>query len=195
MSGFLEVGMNEAHTEVIVNHPDLKPDANGVGHLVFSPAQAIRFAMLLLKKTQECDGVEVAEESAEAWLHTIHYEEGNGQDTRLSFQPANAYGEPGKDYSAEYRVVSEPLYLRRPGLPPLDQTMRNILGRPNFACIRLAHWLREKGHEILHKAEEEQAAVLHWQLDLYLQHGARWILVADEYLRPTPPQTWTEPPQ
>lgn len=46
--GYLEVGRDE-RGQVVVNHPDLKPDANGVGHIVFSPEQARNFAALLLK--------------------------------------------------------------------------------------------------------------------------------------------------
>lgn len=48
IAGTLLVGRNEAH-EVIVNHPDLKPDAQGVGHIVFSIGQARHFANLLLR--------------------------------------------------------------------------------------------------------------------------------------------------
>ena len=47
ISGFLEVGTQFGN--VVVNHPDLKPDANGIGHIVFSPRQARSFARLLLK--------------------------------------------------------------------------------------------------------------------------------------------------
>jgi len=43
--GFLEVG--HLNGEVVVNHPDLLPDENGVGHIVFSPEQAINLARLL----------------------------------------------------------------------------------------------------------------------------------------------------
>lgn len=50
--GFLEVGRNDRF-EIVVNHPDLKPDENGVGHIVFSPRQARRFANLLLKHATE----------------------------------------------------------------------------------------------------------------------------------------------
>ena len=46
-SNTLEVGTHGG--EVIVNHPDLKPDEWGVGHIVFSPQQARNFANLLLK--------------------------------------------------------------------------------------------------------------------------------------------------
>jgi hypothetical protein len=41
----LEVGTN-GRGEVVVNHPDLQPDENGVGHIVFSIAQAEAFAFL-----------------------------------------------------------------------------------------------------------------------------------------------------
>jgi hypothetical protein len=52
--GVLEVGINE-HGEVVVNHPDLQPDANGVGHIIFSPAQARSLADLLSRKAAEAE--------------------------------------------------------------------------------------------------------------------------------------------
>lgn len=52
VEGFLQVGINESG-EVVVNHPDLKPDASGVGHIVFSPDQADQLAHLLMKKARE----------------------------------------------------------------------------------------------------------------------------------------------
>jgi hypothetical protein len=50
----LQVGTNGLG-EVVVNHGDLQPDANGVGHLVFSPEQARRFAKLLLDKALDAE--------------------------------------------------------------------------------------------------------------------------------------------
>lgn len=55
VSGTLEVGITPDGTEVIVNHPDLLPDENGCGHIVFSPAQARALAQLLLDKANECE--------------------------------------------------------------------------------------------------------------------------------------------
>lgn len=52
--GYLEVGLNE-HGEIVVNHPDLKPDVNGVGHIVFSVEQAKQFANLLTKHAYESE--------------------------------------------------------------------------------------------------------------------------------------------
>ncbi|SRR6266550_2405464 len=52
-SGFLEVGILDG--EVIVNHPDLQPDGNGVGHIVFSPLQARNLGYLLIRKAEEAE--------------------------------------------------------------------------------------------------------------------------------------------
>jgi len=61
IEGFLEVGTKGG--EVIVNHPDLKPDENGVGHIVFSPNQARNLATLLQKQARLAE--EYAYEAAE----------------------------------------------------------------------------------------------------------------------------------
>lgn len=41
--------------EVVVNHPDIDPDEDGVGHIVFSPQQARDFAALLLKAADNAE--------------------------------------------------------------------------------------------------------------------------------------------
>jgi hypothetical protein len=50
--GTLEVGTN-GHGEVVINHPDLMPDENGVGHIVFSVEQALNLAHLLHQKANQ----------------------------------------------------------------------------------------------------------------------------------------------
>ena len=55
VTGVLEVGTNE-QGEVIINHPDLPRDQNGVGHIVFSPKQARNLARLMFKKSREAEG-------------------------------------------------------------------------------------------------------------------------------------------
>lgn len=52
--GYLEVGCNE-HDEIVINHPDLKPDENGVGHIVFSPLQARNLARLLMDNADSAE--------------------------------------------------------------------------------------------------------------------------------------------
>jgi len=59
-------------------------------------------------------------------------------------------------------------------LPPLNDDLREILGRPNFACTRIAAVLRIGGADIAGKAEAEQATVIHWMLSKYSTHGADW---------------------
>jgi hypothetical protein len=54
IEGFLEVGCND-NNEIVINHPDLKPDENGVGHVVFSPHQARNLAQLLLDNAASAD--------------------------------------------------------------------------------------------------------------------------------------------
>lgn len=65
-------------------------------------------------------------------------------------------------------------------LPPLDDALTYILGRPNFVCCGVSGYLRERGHSIAPKAEAEQAAVIHWMLGHYLAHGPeKWQMAAD----------------
>ena len=54
VKGYLEIGRND-QGEVIINHPDLKLDENGVGHIVFSINQARNLARLLEKQAREAE--------------------------------------------------------------------------------------------------------------------------------------------
>lgn len=51
--GHLIVGLSESGKEVIINHPDIDADKDGVGHIVFSPDEARNLAILLDKKADE----------------------------------------------------------------------------------------------------------------------------------------------
>jgi len=51
--GFLEVGTKSG--EIIVNHPDLDPDENGIGHIVFSVREARDLAKLLWKMANKAE--------------------------------------------------------------------------------------------------------------------------------------------
>jgi hypothetical protein len=50
--GCLMVGTTGAG-EVVINHGDIDPDKDGIGHIVFSPAQARDLARLLNEKADE----------------------------------------------------------------------------------------------------------------------------------------------
>lgn len=64
IAGYLEVGTND-NGEVVVNHPDLKPDESGVGHIVFSPNQARNLAELLMKHASKIDRKGIPEPEGE----------------------------------------------------------------------------------------------------------------------------------
>jgi hypothetical protein len=49
-AGCLIVALTEDGQNVVINHPDLQPDAEGCGHIVFSPDQAVNLALLLWRK-------------------------------------------------------------------------------------------------------------------------------------------------
>ncbi|WP_196208863.1 ead/Ea22-like family protein [Citrobacter sp. Res13-Sevr-PEB04-36] len=70
------------------------------------------------------------------------------------------------------------LEAREVTLPPLNDDLIAILGRPNFTCSHLAELMRKSGDEIRRKSEHEQAAVIHWFLGIYLEHGDKWEGVA-----------------
>lgn len=58
-----------------------------------------------------------------------------------------------------------------------------ILGRPNFWCLPVAELLRQNGSIIERSSEHEQAAVIHWLLNMYIEHGDNWREVASGVLR------------
>lgn len=48
-AGTLIVGRTKEGDEIVINHPDLKPDASGCGYIVFSAEQAENLARILSK--------------------------------------------------------------------------------------------------------------------------------------------------
>lgn len=69
IEGFLEIGVNDKN-EVVINHPDLKPDENGVGHIVFSVNQARNLARLLIGKANEAE-IEIERKREEERIKSI----------------------------------------------------------------------------------------------------------------------------
>ncbi|MGC5889736.1 ead/Ea22-like family protein [Enterobacter roggenkampii] len=84
----------------------------------------------------------------------------------------------GKLEAAEKRIAE--LSGEFFALPPLNDDLIAILGRPNFTCTHLAELLRKNGQNIRRKAEYEQAAVIYWFLDLYLKYGDKWESIAKD---------------
>jgi hypothetical protein len=54
VEGVLEIGCNE-FDEIVINHPQLKTDENGVGHIVFSIGQAYTLAQILNEKIRQAE--------------------------------------------------------------------------------------------------------------------------------------------
>jgi hypothetical protein len=63
---------------------------------------------------------------------------------------------------------------------PLNDDTRRILGTVCIQCIHIAELLRRDGHAIDRKAEAEQATVIHWMLNIYLEHGEKWRDVVEQ---------------
>ncbi|MCX9039548.1 hypothetical protein NLN82_26450, partial [Citrobacter portucalensis] len=79
----------------------------------------------------------------------------------------------------QFRQRIAELEAREVTLPPLNDDLIAILGRSNFTCSHLAELMRKSGDEIRRKSEHEQAAVIHWFLGIYLEHGDKWEGVAE----------------
>lgn len=65
----------------------------------------------------------------------------------------------------------------------LTKNQISILGRPNFACARIAQLLIKAGlYEGKAKAEHEQAVFIHWASNLLDKHGDDWGSEADKII-------------
>ncbi len=56
----------------------------------------------------------------------------------------------------------------------LTKELRQLLGLMIFQTGPIAGVLREGGEPIPNKCVDEQAFVLHWMINLYLEHGSGW---------------------
>lgn len=70
----------------------------------------------------------------------------------------------------------------------LTDSVKDILGRPNFWCGSIARLMRDVGYaKIKSKSEDEQAVVIHWLLSLYLEFGEIWKEKAEQQMN-----TWID---
>lgn len=81
-------------------------------------------------------------------------------------------------------AVTEPAQIDEAvKFPPLNEGLASILGRPCFAVSGIARRLHDlKLYEVPRKAENEQAAALHWMLTLYFKYGVGWALEGEKIL-------------
>lgn len=93
---------------------------------------------------------------------------------QMAFMAGNRWADKFRE--AEKRIAE--LEARTVKLPPMNETLIAILGRPNFTSSHLAELLRKSGFDIARKSEHEQATVIYWLLNIYLEHGEKWESVA-----------------
>ena len=69
----LEVTRTDGTQEVVIIHPDLKPDASGVGRLVFSPRHARYLANLLIEHAAAAEAEAIMSDEARAASPTLAF--------------------------------------------------------------------------------------------------------------------------
>lgn len=69
----------------------------------------------------------------------------------------------------------------------LDADLIEILGKPNFACAPIAHWLRQSGQSIERKSEHEQAAEILFLTKYWIKYGKDWKVEAQKFLNEISP--------
>lgn len=55
VAGILEVSLTEDTHEIVIVHPNLKPDSDGAGRIVLSPRHSRHLASLLLEQAKEAE--------------------------------------------------------------------------------------------------------------------------------------------
>ncbi|QCP50190.1 hypothetical protein FAZ95_13975 [Trinickia violacea] len=92
------------------------------------------------------------------------------------------YEKQAKFHSQAVAQLNSLRQSRRDFPEELTDNLREALGWPNFRCGPVAYLMRAAGAQIEPKAEDEQAAVLHWFVKLVLKHGNDWWTVARDEL-------------
>jgi len=69
----LEVTRTDDTQEVVIVHPDLKPDASGIGRLVFSPRHARYLANLLIEHAAAAEAEATMSEATKAGNPTLAF--------------------------------------------------------------------------------------------------------------------------
>jgi len=72
----LEVTRTDDTQEVVIIHPDLKPDSSGIGRLVFSPRHARYLANLLVEHAAAAEAEAIMSEATRAGNPTLAFAPG-----------------------------------------------------------------------------------------------------------------------
>lgn len=105
-----------------------------------------------------------------AAVHAEAIEDLERIDAALGLDPNEATVD--ETLAAIAALRAEQLALAYPA--ELTPALREVLGLMLWTTTPIAHALRSGGAEIRPKAEEEQAHVLHWLIQLALRHDEAW---------------------
>jgi hypothetical protein len=101
-----------------------------------------------------------------------------GERLRESLEATAPGAAPQSEHAENTPLISANSAEIAPGtLPyPTEPTdaLLEVLGLMLYTTTPIAHALRAAGTDIPKRCEEEQAHVLHWLIQLALQHGAEW---------------------
>lgn len=86
---------------------------------------------------------------------------------------------PGDVFAATYREEKSTAPVVS-AMPALTDSLREVLGTPVHTMIPLVRLLQSQDPTVKHRYEDEQAALLHWMLTLWFQHGDDWRAAAAE---------------
>ena len=101
----------------------------------------------------------------------------NGHSGPGLYAYVTEYPEDGASFLGKTDSDATPTSQAQAGareFPAMTPELASILGLMCFQCIPFAQALRTAGHQIKTRAEDEQAAVLHWMLGHWFRHGEEW---------------------
>jgi len=86
-------------------------------------------------------------------------------------------------------AVVAPVSCSLAQLPPLEGELKEIMGMMIFNTGGIGRRLDQLGlYKVERRAEAEQAAALHWMVNLYLLHGNRWREAGEKILKNEAPE-------
>lgn len=158
-AGVLIVGCNEQH-EVVINHPDLKPDVDGVGHIVFSPLQARGLADLLRKHAATCVRKSAGVKSLDIGLTFEEFQALNVKRCEESFHSCSDWtpGDWALAIAGEAGELCNVLKKVRRGDFTINDRLGDILGEIadiiTYCDLLMSRLDADTGAEVLRKFDE-----------------------------------------
>lgn len=96
-----------------MSEPHFSSSAGSVEYLLYSLEKGLLTNADKQEIARLLRGAAQPQREPVGWLHTLHMELGQ-TERRFTFSALQPFGLPGKHYSAEYKVTSEPVYTAQP---------------------------------------------------------------------------------